>query len=301
MSVATAAVVATAAAGTAYSAKQQKDAASKARKAGQQDIGADLLSYIQGYEQGLPSVLNMERKYRGDFQNLNLGEINNFLGGDGINLLRLQGRAGQGASQLIGNARQRDLRGMKGDAGIARNLLNSLSPEQKAQVEAATANAAQLRQSAQGLSGQEQRSAEQFAREQGLDSGRIGDNTTLANSLLNRENILAGKRQEANAATESAYNMAGDFYTRNGLGLLSAMPQSYQAGQGLLGIGLGSLGSSVPQLINPDMGVNVGAANRQNQLGAASANAQASAAQNASMMNLLGQGFSSYMQYGYGK
>lgn len=296
MSVWVAGITAAVGVGTAaYGSKQQKDAAKKAAKNGQQDIGMDIQRYIEGYQQGLPDVLGMEKKYRGQFQNLNLNEIGSFLNGNGQNLLGLAGQSQRGASNLIGNARERDLQSMRGDAKATRGILNRLSPEQAAQVEAATAQADQLRQSAQGLTGQEQRSAEQFAREQGLDSGRIGDNSTIANGLLNRESILSGKRQEAANATQQAYGMAGDFYTQNGMNLLTQMPQSYQAGQGLLGIGLGSLGSSTPQLVNPDMGINVGAANRQNQLAASSANAQASASQNAAMMNLLGQGFSSYM------
>lgn len=279
--------------GSYLSSKKNKSKAS----ADNPDLGQDIMQYIQGYKKGLPSVVNLEKRYREQFQNLNLSEINSFLKGDGIDLFGLSNKSQNAASKLLSKSRDKDLKSMTGDAAATRGLLGSLSPEQAAQVKAATDQAAQLRQSAQGLSGQEQRSAEQFAREQGLDSGRIGDNTTLANSLLNRESILSQKRAEANQATSQAYDMAGNFYTQNGLNLLTQTPQSYQAGQGLLGIGLGSIGSSTPQLVNPDMGVNVGAANRQNQLAASSANAQASAANNSAWMNLLGQGYSSYLKY----
>jgi len=44
------------------------------------------------------------------------------------------------------------------------------------------------------------------------------------------------------------------------------------------------------------MGVNLGAANRQNMLAASSSAAQAKAAQNASYMNLAGNMFGTYMQ-----
>jgi hypothetical protein len=63
---------------------------------------------------------------------------------------------------------------------------------------------------------------------------------------------------------------------------------SYQQGQNFLQTGLGAIGSGTPQLFDTSVGLNLGAAQRSNQLAAQSANAQAKAAQSAGMMSALG-------------
>jgi hypothetical protein len=52
--------------------------------------------------------------------------------------------------------------------------------------------------------------------------------------------------------------------------------------------GLGAIGAGTPQLFDTSVGLNLGAAQRSNQLAAASANAQAKAAQQAAIMGLIG-------------
>ena len=86
--------------------------------------------------------------------------------------------------------------------------------------------------------------------------------------------------------------MAQDFYTRPGLMALGSAPLSYQAGQQQLGMGLGAIGSATPQMINPDVGVNVGMAQRANQVQAGAAGAQAKAAWQSGIFSGLGNMFS---------
>jgi len=64
---------------------------------------------------------------------------------------------------------------------------------------------------------------------------------------------------------------------------------SYQQGQQFINTGLGAIGSGTPQLFDTSVGLNLGAAQRANQLAAATANAQAKAAYNSGMMNLGGK------------
>lgn len=297
--VAIGAAAVTAGAGLYTSSKNKKDQKALMDQAGEgQDIGGDILSYIQGYKKGMPGVLNMEKKFRPEFQQLNLREIESFFKGrkgqEGlIDLNRLMNDT---AGDQLERARRRDLEGMVKKTGLTRNLMQSMSPEGAAMVKQAQQQALTAQQAAKGLTWQENRSAQQFARESSADRGRAMDNSSIASELLNRDSILGQKRQEAAAATQNAFNLSNQFYSQPGLQSLSQMPQSYQAGQGLMGIGLGSLGSSTPQLVNPDMGVNTGAANRQNQLGAASAASQMAAANNAAMMNMASGMFNSYMQ-----
>jgi hypothetical protein len=106
---------------------------------------------------------------------------------------------------------------------------------------------------------------------------------------MGREDMLARKRMEAAQAAQNSYNLSQGFYTQPGLNLLSSAPISYQQGQNFLQTGLGAIGSGTPQLFDTSVGLNLGAAQRSNQLAAQSANAQAKAAQNAAMFNAIGE------------
>jgi hypothetical protein len=288
--------VATAAGGVYSANKASDDAEDAQRRAGKNTIGKDIQSYVGGYSDALPDVLDLEGKYRKKFQGINLEEIQSFLGGQG-GLFDLSRMSQSQAGGMLGDARRTDLRQISGQAGGARNLMRSLSPEAAKQVQAATQQAADARQAAQGLTGQEKRSAQQFAREASSDRGRVMDNSSIFGEAMNRDSLLTAKRAEASQMTNNAFGLAQSFYQSPGLQQLNRSPESYQAGQGLLGIGLSSIGSATPQLLNPDMGVNIGAANKQNQLGAASAAAQSSAAQNSAYMNAGTSIFDSYMKY----
>ena len=81
-----------------------------------------------------------------------------------------------------------------------------------------------------------------------------------------------------------AYDMGQGFYTGPGLQLLQSQPMSFQTGQQMLGMGLGAIGAGTPQLFDTGAALNIGAANRANQVAAASANAQAAAARDSAFM-----------------
>ena len=82
--------------------------------------------------------------------------------------------------------------------------------------------------------------------------------------------------------------MAQNFYTAPGLQALGNTPLSYQLGQDQLKLGLGAIGSAVPQMINPDTGVNLGMQQRSLQQQASAANASASASKQSALMGMLG-------------
>jgi hypothetical protein len=63
---------------------------------------------------------------------------------------------------------------------------------------------------------------------------------------------------------------------------------SYQQGQQMLNTGLGAIGSGTHQLFDTSVGLNLGAAQRSNELSAAQANAQAQAARRSGFMGALG-------------
>ena len=96
-------------------------------------------------------------------------------------------------------------------------------------------------------------------------------------------------REEAALANMRPYTIAGGFYTQPGLALLSQQPLSYQTGQGMLGLGMGGMKQGTPGLIQPDVGLNLGAAERQNMLQAQMATQQARAAHSAAMWSAIGE------------
>ena len=253
----------------------------------QQDIG----KFVQAYGQSLPQVLAFEQQYRPQFQALNLQDISGFLQGTGgqQGFFALQEDATRRAQQQLGAAREAELGSMAGQAPLTRGVMQALSPEQAAVVQGFATEAERARASAQGVTPQEQRMYEQTAREGAQAAGRLGGNAALASEIMGREDVLARKRAEATSAGQNLFNAASQFYTQPGLGLLSQQPLAYQTGQNLLGIGLGAIGRGTPGLINPDVGLNLGAAERQNILNAQAANAQAKASYSSGLFSGLGQ------------
>jgi hypothetical protein len=251
-----------------------------------QDIG----KFVQAYGKSLPQVLRFERQFRPEFQGLNLQDISGFLGGVGgqQGLFGLSRMASQEAGQQLGAAREAELGQMTGQAGLTRGLMGALSPEQASVVQGFASEAQRAQQAAQGVTPEQQRMYQQTAREGAQAAGRVGGNYAIASEIMGRENMMAQKRAEAAAAGGRAYEAAQGFYTQPGLALLSQQPLAYQTGQGMLGIGLGGMKQGTPGLISPDMGLNLGAAERQNMLQAQAANAQARASYSSGLFGGLG-------------
>ena len=259
-------------------------------KAPKMDLTKDIKQYVTGVTAALPQIYSNEQQYRPQFQGLNLGDISSFLIGTGgqQGIFGLGSQATQNAGQTINQARGTELGQMTDQAGQVRGLLGSVSPEAAAQVQRASQEANRAYQSAQSLTPQEQRMATQQSREAFGARGMLDGNASVAGEILNRENVLAMKRQEAAQRGGEAFGYAQNFYSQPGLAALGSMPLSYQAGQQQLGIGLGAIGAGTPQLYDIGAALNIGAAQRQNQVAAASANAQAQASQNAGMWGGIG-------------
>ena len=259
-------------------------------KAPKANYAQDIGKFVSAYGGALPQVLGFERQFRPEFQALNLQDISGFLGGVGgqEGLFGLSRRASEEAQRQLASSREAELGSMAGQAPLTRGVMEGLSPEQAMVVQGFASEAQRAQAAAQGVSPEQQRMYQQQAREAAQASGRVGGNSAIAAEIMGREQMMAQKRAEAAAAGGRAYEAAQGFYTSPGLALLSQQPLSYQTGQGMLGLGLGGMKQGTPGLINPDMGLNLGAAERQNILGASSANAQSSATRNAAMMSAGG-------------
>jgi hypothetical protein len=260
------------------------------------DIGKDIAQYVQGFQTQLPTILGSERQYRPEFQGLNLGDISAFLGGvDGQQgLFGIGSLATEESQRQLQAAREAEILGMTGQAGIGRGLMETFSPESAAQVQAATRAAEQAyrRADQRQLSPQEQRDVTQQTREAFGQRGMLGSTGSVASEILNRDVYRRGVQQEARAdaaqAGKRAFDLGQAFYTSPLLSILGGEPTSYTAGQNQLGLGLGAIGAGTPQLYDIGTALNIGAANRSNQVAASAANAQASASRSAGLMQAGG-------------
>ena len=221
-------------------------------------IGKSINRYTKGYGKALPSVLALEKKYRPRFGEVNLADIAQYQ----------QGLQGIKADEFAGMAAQ---------TGQVRDLIGGISPEAKRMLELQNMQAEDAYARSQRLNPQEQRSAEQTARESFGAAGRLGGNYGVASEILNRENYLSGKRQEASGLIGQAYNTSQNFYS-----------PAYGMLGGSLGGAMGLLGRSTPGLINPDKGVDIAAAYQQSLLASKSANAQSAASDKAGKTAAIG-------------
>jgi hypothetical protein len=262
----------------------------KAVKAPKMDIGSDIQQYVSGMSTALPQMLQQEQQFRPQFQGLNLNDIQSFLSGTQgqQGLFGLSRAAAQEAGMGLGQAREAELQQMTGQTGLARGLLQALSPEQAQAVRGFSSEADRAMASAQTVTPQEQRAYQQAAREAASAAGRLGGNAAIASEMMGREDLMARKRAEAMQAQQNMFNAAQGFYTQPGLQLLGSSPLSFQQGQSFVQSGLGAIGAGTPQLFDPAVGLNLGAAQRSNQLQASAATAQNKAAHNAAMMQMIG-------------
>lgn len=245
-----------------------------------QEQAAGMLDY---YRQYIPEFLALERNLTPQFIKQGISAGGQALTG----LMALQQKAGIGAEKTMADLRARELGTMAQQSPLFRMLLGELSPEQEAMVQASTQEAARATESAQGVTPEEQRMYQQAAREGAQASGRLGGNAAIAAEVMGRENVMAQKRAEADAARQRAFSQAGQFYTAPGLSMLGATPASYGAGTTLAGTGL-SLGESMSPQFDYNAPIGLGlqraAALDKQKL----AQAQADAQRRSSMLGSIG-------------
>ncbi len=244
----------------------------------------DIRKMLNAYRQSMPGILSFEQQYRPQFQDLNLQDVSRF----GLGMLGMSPEFTQQAAQQLGTAREAELGQMTGQAGLTRGLMAGLSPEQASAVQQAQQESQRAYAAAQGVTPEQQRMYQQAAREGAQAAGRVGGNYAIASEIMGREDMMARKRAEAAQAGTLAFDMASQFYTQPGLQLLGSQPLSYQVGNQMMGLGLDAIGAGKPQLFDVGSALNLGAADRQNAVGAGAANAQASASRSAGLMTAGG-------------
>lgn len=225
----------------------------------QNNPGRDLIKYVKGLGTALPSLTGLESTYRPEFGALNLADISGSLLGTGgrTGLLGLGEAATTGAQQQIGAARDAEFADMLGNAGTVSGLLGAINPSGKSIADASARMATDAYTRAQGLTPQEKRMSDQQAREAFGARGRINDNASVAAEIMGRDEMLAGKRAEANQLGNSAFNINQQF-TSPALSLLGGAPAATALGQDYLNAGRGAVGQNTPQLVDTGAGIQLG-------------------------------------------
>ena len=242
-------------------AEKQANKAAKAREKQANMYASDIGTLQTAFERNMPAALAFEAKNRPAYTGLNLGDVSAFTQGvDGQQGYYDQLRnATSEAGRMIGDARSAELGQMTGQAGQARGLLQTMSPEAAARVQQAQDQAMQaqglagtyqgqsqgyvdqarnIAMEARGLPGlyqaksqgyvdqaniigseafarrgylspEQMRNADQQARASAQAAGRVGGNLGIASEIMNRENALAARRNEATTAGQNAFNQFG--------------------------------------------------------------------------------------------
>jgi hypothetical protein len=185
--------------------------------------GRGLLDY---YQQNIPGFIGLQNQFGPQLMNQMFRQSNQFLNKQSA----LELRAAKQAAKNVAQIRAGELGTMRKQAPLTRGLMEGLSPEQAAVVQASSQEAARASASAKGVTPEEQRMYQQAAREASQASGRTGGNSAIAAEVMGRENMMAAKRAEAARAGQLAYSQAGEFYTTPGLNLLSNAPLAYKLG-----------------------------------------------------------------------
>lgn len=302
---------------SAYGANKAAKAGGKApkpvdifalNKQGTNLAGRHATGLLDYYGQNIPGFLNLQERFGPQLMGQMFGQTGQFLGGvDGQpGFQGLQLSTSQQAGKTLEQLRAEELGQMSGQAGLTRGLMQALSPEQAAAVQASAQEAERARASAQGVTPEERRGYEQQARETFQASGRLGGNLGIVSEAMGREDIMARKRAEAAQAGQRAYSQAGEFYTNPGLQALRTAPLSYGAGQQDLRTAL-TLGPEAAGGFDFNMPLNMaqqqaGAQNQANQANYQinAANQQAKAQMWGSLGSGIGQAGQMYANRNYG-
>jgi hypothetical protein len=225
--------------------------APKMPKPTKSDYAGQVNKLLGTYESTMPGVKAFEAGARPGLMGLNLADQATYLQGIGgqLGYIGQAGLAQQQAQQQIQQSRAGEYGAMTGQTGAVRGLLGAISPEAQRMMQLQQQAAETAYGAAGGLTGQEQRGAQQAAREASMARGNIGGNASIASEVLNREDILARKRAEASQAGQTAYQSAQNFYSP-AMNLLSMTPADIELGSKYAATGAGMIGQATPQLFD---------------------------------------------------
>jgi hypothetical protein len=199
-------------------------------------------------------------------------------------------RAGALQREQLELQRESDVGALQEFAPQVVEAYRAADPRSAALADAAQQQALGLFSEAAGpLSPERRRMAEQAARSGSLARGRIGDESSIASEILNREQFRSGLRQEARQAGAGAFGMQRQMAGDLGSTILGRPSASIGLGGQVLGQAQqGAAGPMGPQLFDPNVGINMALQQRGQDVTFQGMQAQAQAARSAGLMGGLG-------------
>lgn len=241
-------------------------------------------------------MLEVEKTLRPQYAALNLADLQTYQTG----VLGFQEQAARQAAALeretLAAQRAADIGAVEQYGARATAALRAADPYAARVAELQQKQAEQAYASAQGVTPEQMRMAQQQARAAGLARGRVGDQSSVAAEILGREDVLARKRAEAAQMGQLAFGFnraisADPFQAILGRqsGALGYAAQQQAFGQQL---GAQPIG---PRAVDYGQGVNLALQNQANlgryQTAIYGSQAQAAAADAASKNQLIGSIF----------
>jgi hypothetical protein len=241
-------------------------------------------------------LLAAERRNRPEYTALELADIETMaFGRDGQEgLVQLLGRQAEESGEIqrreLQRQREADVGALEEFAPRAVEAFRAADPRSAALADAAQEQALGLFSEAGGqLSPERRRLAEQAARAGSLSRGRIGDESSIASEILNREQFRSGLRQEARQAGAGAFGMQRQMAGDLGSAILGRPSAAIGLGGQVLGQAQqGAAGQMGPQLFDPNVGINMALQQRSQDINYQGAMAQASAARSAGKSSMFG-------------
>jgi hypothetical protein len=152
-------------------------------------------------------ILEVEKQMRPQYAALNLADLQTYQTG----LLGLQEQTTRQAAALeretLAAQRAADIGAVEQYGGRATAALRAADPYSARLAELQQKQAEQAYASAQGVTPEQMRVAQQQARAAGLARGRVGDQSNVAAEILGREDVLARKRAEAAQYGQLSFGM----------------------------------------------------------------------------------------------
>lgn len=206
-------------------------------------------------------LIESEREFRPQYAELNLQDLESYLfGSEGQQgLVDQSRRAGQemeaDRAGIASSQRESDISDVEALGGRATTAFRASDPYTQELIDDQRALSQGVYARAQGVTPQQQRMAEQQAREAYGARGRQEDNASIAAEILGREEFQRGNRAEASQVGGQTLGMFQATAADPFQAILGRPAQNQ--GQSLAAQGQGMLGQSSPQLFNPDVGVNL--------------------------------------------
>ena len=216
-------------------------------------------------------LIRSERTYRPQYAELNLQDLSSYLFGTGdqqgvvdlTNRATAESEASRAA--IASSQRASDISDVEALGGRATEAFRASDPATQELIERQRELQNSIYDRAEGLTPEQKRNADQQAREAFASRGRVNDNASVAAEILGREDFRRQNRAEAMDTGARSLAMYQATAADPFQAILGRPAQSMNYGASLGAQSQGLLGSSTPQLFNPDTGINLALQNNANQ------------------------------------